>query len=163
MKGIVHIRIDDRLIHGQVATRWSTGLGATRIMVANDQVAADEMQKSILRMVAPPGIATSIISKDTAATNILAGKYASQKVLIVLKNPMDALDLMEKGLQITDINVGNMAKRDNTVQIKKSISVTDEEVKAFKTLMDKGVNLTARMVPDEPDTLLSKFLAEAGL
>lgn len=163
MKGIVHIRIDDRLIHGQVATRWSTGLGATRIMVANDQVAADDMQKSILRMVAPPGIATSIISKDTAATNILAGKYASQKVLVVLKNPMDALDLMEKGLQITDINVGNMAKRDNTVQIKKSISVTDEEVKAFKTLMEKGVNLTARMVPDEPETLLSKFLADAGL
>lgn len=163
MKGIVHIRIDDRLIHGQVATRWSTGLGATRIMVANDQVAADDMQKSILRMVAPPGIATSIISKDTAATNILAGKYASQKVLIVLKNPMDALDLMEKGLQITHINVGNMAKRDNTVQIKKSISVTDEEVKAFKSLMEKGVNLTARMVPDEPETLLSKFLTEAGL
>ncbi|MBC5995350.1 PTS mannose/fructose/sorbose transporter subunit IIB [Romboutsia ilealis] len=163
MKGIVHIRIDDRLIHGQVATRWSTGLGATRIMVANDEVAADEMQKSILRMVAPPGIATSIISKDTAAKNILAGKYANQKVLIVLKNPMDALDLMNKGLEITDINVGNMAKRDNTVQIKKSISVTDEEVSAFKTLMEKGVNLTARMVPDEPDTLLVKFLEEAGL
>ncbi len=163
MKGIVHIRIDDRLIHGQVATRWSTGLGATRIMVANDQVAADEMQKSILRMVAPPGISTSIISKETAAKNILSGKYANQKVLMVLKNPMDALDLMEKGLQITDINVGNMAKRDNTTQIKKSISVTDEEVKAFRTLMEKGINLTARMVPDEPETLLVKFLEEAGL
>ncbi|RDY29383.1 PTS mannose/fructose/sorbose transporter subunit IIB [Romboutsia weinsteinii] len=163
MKGIIHIRIDDRLIHGQVATRWSTGLGATRIMVANDQVAADEMQKNILRMVAPPGIATSIISKETAANNILAGKYATQKVLIVLKNPMDALDLIDRGLEITDINVGNMAKRDDTTQIKKSISVTDEEVKAFKSLMDKGVNLTARMVPDEPETLLSKYLAEAGL
>ena len=44
MKGIIHIRIDDRLIHGQVATRWSTGLGASRIMVANDEVAVDEMQ-----------------------------------------------------------------------------------------------------------------------
>ena len=163
MKGIIHIRIDDRLIHGQVATRWSTGLGATRIMVANDQVAADEMQKNILRMVAPPGIATSIISKETAANNILAGKYATQKVLIVLKNPMDALDLIDRGLEITDINVGNMAKRDDTTQIKKSISVTDEVVKAFKSLMDKGVNLTARMVPDEPETLLSKYLAEAGL
>ncbi len=79
MKGIIHIRIDDRLIHGQVATRWSTGLGVSRIMVANDAVAADEMQKGILRMVAPPGIATSIISKEKAATNILAGSMLHKR------------------------------------------------------------------------------------
>lgn len=162
MKGIIHIRIDDRLIHGQVASRWSTGLGASRIMVANDEVELDEMQKGILRMVAPPGIATSIISKEKAATNILAGKYATQKVLMVLKNPMDALDLMDKGLEIKEINVGNMGKRDNTVQIKKSISITEEEYNAFKELMDRGVKLTARMVPDEADVLLDKFLCKAS-
>ena len=162
MKGIVHIRIDDRLIHGQVATRWSTGLGVGRIMVANDAVAADDMQKGILRMVAPPGIATSIISKEKAATNILAGKYATQKVLMVLKNPMDALDLMDKGLEIKEINVGNMAKREGTVQIKKSISVTEDEYKAFKELLNRGVKLTARMVPDEADVLLEEFLNKAS-
>jgi len=155
MKGIIHIRIDDRLIHGQVATRWSTGLGVSRIMVANDEVAADEMQKGILRMAAPPGI-------EKAATNILADKYAAQKVLMVLKNPIDALDLMEKGLEIKEINVGNMAKRDETVQIKKSISITKEEYDAFKELMNRGVKLTARMVPDEADVLLDEFLKKAS-
>ena len=153
MKGIIHIRIDDRLIHGQVAARWSTGLGASRIMVANDQVAADEMQKGILRMVAPPGIATSIISKEKAATNILAGKYANQK---------DALDLMDRGLEIKEINVGNMAKRDNTVQIKKSLSITKEEFENFKELMNRGVRLTARMVPDESEVLLENFLSKVS-
>lgn len=162
MKGIIHVRIDDRLIHGQVATRWSTGLGVSRIMVANDAVANDEMQKGILRMVAPPGIATSIITKETTAKNILAEKYAAQKVLMVLKNPMDAIDLMDRGLEIKEINVGNMAKRDDTVQIKKSVSVTEEEYHAFKTLMDRGVKLTARMVPDEPETLLNEFLSKAS-
>ncbi|MGL4773312.1 MAG: PTS system mannose/fructose/N-acetylgalactosamine-transporter subunit IIB [Clostridium sp.] len=162
MKGIIHVRIDDRLIHGQVATRWSTGLGASRIMVSNDEVANDEMQKGILRMVAPPGISTSIITKETTAKNILAEKYAAQKVLMVLKNPMDALDLMDRGLEIKEINVGNMAKRDNTIQIKKSISVTEEEFKAFKALMERGVRLTARMVPDEPETLLDEFLRKAS-
>lgn len=162
MKGIIHIIIDDRLIHGQVATRWSTGLGASRIMVANDQVAGDEMQKEILRMVAPPGIATSIISKEKAATNILAEKYATQKVLMVLKNPMDALDLIDRGLEIKEINVGNMAKREGTVQIKKSISITKEEYNAFKELLNKGIRLTARMVPDEADVLLDEFLSKAN-
>lgn len=162
MKGIIHIRIDDRLIHGQVAARWSTGLGASRIMVANDQVAADEMQKGILRMVAPPGIATSIISKEKAATNILSGKYANQKVLLVLKSPKDALNLMDRGLEIKEINVGNMAKRDNTVQIKKSLSITKEEFEDFKELMNRGVRLTARMVPDESEVLLENFLSKVS-
>ena len=162
MKGIIHIRIDDRLIHGQVAARWSTGLGASRIMVANDEVAADEMQKGILRMVAPPGIATSIISKEKAATNILAGKYANQKVLLVLKSPKDALDLMDRGLEIKEINVGNMAKRDNTVQIKKSLSITKEELENFEELMNRGVRLIARMVPDESEVLLENFLSKVS-
>ncbi|MBM7835495.1 PTS system mannose/fructose/N-acetylgalactosamine-transporter subunit IIB [Clostridium sardiniense] len=162
MKGIIHIRIDDRLIHGQVAARWSTGLGASRIMVANDEVAADEMQKGILRMVAPPGIATSIISKDTAATNILSEKYSNQKVLLVLKSPKDALDLMDRGLEIKEINVGNMAKRDNTVQIKKSLSITKEEFEDFKELGNRGVRLTARMVPDESEVLLENFLSKVS-
>ena len=92
----------------------------------------------------------------------MADKYAAQKVLMVLKNPIDALDLMEKGLEIKEINVGNMAKRDETVQIKKSISITKEEYDAFKELMNRGVKLTARMVPDEADVLLDEFLKKAS-
>lgn len=80
MKGFVNIRIDDRLIHGQVATRWSTGLRATRIMVIDNDVANDDVQKSVLRMAAPSGISTSIITEEKAITNIKAGKYENQRV-----------------------------------------------------------------------------------
>ncbi len=62
MPGIVHIRIDDRLLHGQVCAFWTNTLKLTRIMVANDEVAEDELQKQVLRMAAPTGIRTSIIS-----------------------------------------------------------------------------------------------------
>ncbi|SHK71963.1 PTS system, mannose-specific IIB component [Clostridium cavendishii DSM 21758] len=163
MKGIVHVRIDDRLIHGQVACIWSTSLGVNRIMVANDEVANNEMQKNVLRMVAPAGINTSIISKDKAVNNILAGNYQTQKVLMILKNPLDALYLIEHGLDIKEINVGNMAKRDNTVQIKRSVSVTKEEAAAFRKLIDKGVKITSIMVPDESKTYIKDYLDKAGL
>lgn len=76
MPGIVAIRIDDRLIHGQVVAYWSNSLKLTRIMVANDDVAADDMRKSVLRMAAPAGIKTSIIPVERAAKQILEGKYA---------------------------------------------------------------------------------------
>ena len=79
MKGIVHIRIDDRLIHGQVAAFWTNSLSISRIMVVNDEVAVDEMQKSLLRMVAPASVRTSIISKETAIkNNPLAVEYIEE-------------------------------------------------------------------------------------
>lgn len=163
MKDIVHIRIDDRLLHGQVVTFWSNSLQITRLMVANDEVANDEMQKSILRMVAPSGVKTSLISKEKAATNILANRYSGQRVMMILKSPKDALDLIKLGLDIKEINVGNMAKRPNTTQIKRSISLTEEEIYQFKELYEKGVKLTSIMVPDEAKTSLMDFMAKAGL
>ena len=75
MEGIIHIRIDDRLIHGQVATQWTNDLGATRIMAINDEVATNPTLKTVLRMAAPPNVSTSIITRETAVTNIKAGKY----------------------------------------------------------------------------------------
>ena len=80
MEGIIHIRIDDRLIHGQVATQWTNDLGATRIMAINDEVATNPTLKTVLRMAAPPNVSTSIITRETAVKNIKAGKYAGQKV-----------------------------------------------------------------------------------
>lgn len=156
--GIIHVRIDDRLIHGQVAAFWCNSLKANRIMVANDEVANDDMQKSVLRMVAPAGVRTSLITKEKAATNIKAGKYDAERVLLILKTPKDALDLINLGVDIKAINVGNMAHKDGTVQIKKSISVTDEDVENFNKLYEKGVELTSVMVPDEPHSNLMDFL-----
>lgn len=156
--GIIHVRIDDRLIHGQVAAFWCNSLKANRIMVANDEVANDDMQKSVLRMVAPAGVRTSLITKEKAATNIKAGKYDAERVLLILKTPKDAIDLIDLGVDIKAINVGNMAHKDGTVQIKKSISVTDEDVENFNKLYERGVELTSVMVPDEPHSNLMDFL-----
>ena len=149
MEGIIHIRVDDRLIHGQVATQWTNELGASRIMVINDDVAVNDVQKTVLRMAAPPNVATSIITKQTAATNILAGKYKGQKVLIVVKSPVDLLDLMEMGLPIQTVNVGNMSVREGTRHVRPTVSITETEEAAFKELLECGVEITTIMVPGD--------------
>lgn len=158
MNGIVHIRIDDRLIHGQVATRWTAQFKANRILVPNDEVATNDVQKQILRMAAPDGVNTSLISVDKAGENITAGKYSSQRVLLVAKSPIDILRLIESGVTVEQVNVGNMAKRDGATQIKKSISILPEEREAFKALIEKGIVITAQMVPDEKAPLLAELL-----
>lgn len=163
MKGIVHIRIDDRLIHGQVAAFWSNTLKITRIMVINDAVANDDMQKSVLRMVAPASVRTSIISKETAFKNITAGKYEGQRVLAIFKNPEDILELIKKGLPIKSFNVGNMAARQGTTPIKRSVNLTVDHVKTFRQLDALGVEMTSIMVPDDAKTNVIDFINKAKL
>ena len=127
-------------------------------MVVNDEVAADEMQKSLLRMVAPASVRTSIISKETAIKNISAGKYEGQRVLLIVKNPKDIWELKQAGLDITSFNVGNMAAKEGTRSIKRSVNVTDTDVEYFNKLLDAGVDISAIMVPDDPDCKLKDIL-----
>ncbi|MCM0648993.1 PTS sugar transporter subunit IIB [Clostridium swellfunianum] len=158
MKGIVHIRIDDRLIHGQVAAFWTNSLSISRIMVINDEVAADEMEKSLLRMVAPASVRTSIINKETAVKNILAEKYAGQRVLIIVKNPKDLWELKEAGLDIKRFNVGNMAAREGTKSIKRSVNVTDTDIYYFNKFLEAGIDIDAIMVPDDKECKLKDLI-----
>ena len=158
MPGIVGIRIDDRLIHGQVVAYWSNSLKLTRIMVANDAVAVDDMRKSVLRMAVPAGIKSSIIPVERAAKQILEGKYAGQRVFLIVDSPADILRLIDLGLPIKKFNVGNMGGKDNTKPIKKYVNVTDEQEQQFRDLLAKGVEITMQLVPQDAVTHLTDYL-----
>ncbi len=150
MKGFVHIRIDDRLIHGQVATRWSTGLKVNRIMVIDDAVAANDAEKAIVRMAAPAGINTSILPFEKAVANIQNGNYEGQRVMLIVKSPVTLVRMLDAGVDLLPVNIGNMSNRPGTVQYKKSISMTEEEKAAVDKLLASGIKVTAQMVPDAP-------------
>ena len=160
---IVHVRIDDRLIHGQVAVVWTNTIGADRIMVVNDEVANDDMQKSILKMATPPGIKLSVLTIEKAANRIKEGRYDNDKVFMVIRDPKDCIKLINRGVNITKINVGNMGKKKNTTQIKKTVNITKEHLNSFIELDKMGVDLTARMIPNEEETKLMDFIKEKGL
>ena len=135
MEGFVHIRVDDRLIHGQVATRWATGLKVNRIMIIDDAVAVNETEKSILRMAAPAGVNTSILQFEKALANIKNGNYAGQRVMLVVKSPVILVKMMEAGINLLPVNIGNMSNRPGTTQYKKSISMTEDEKAAVEKLL----------------------------
>ncbi|WDF82547.1 PTS sugar transporter subunit IIB [Lacticaseibacillus pabuli] len=149
---IIATRIDGRLVHGQVANLWTTKLGATRIMVVDDEVAKSDIEKSGQRMAAPASVRLSVLDTKTAADHILNHKYDSQKVFLVAKRPQTLLNLVNAGVDIKEINVGNMSQTDETRHLTKSINVVDDDVKAFNELNDKGVHLVAQMVPGDNAT-----------
>ncbi|QLB13018.1 PTS system mannose-specific IIB component [Bisgaardia hudsonensis] len=155
---IINVRIDGRLIHGQVANLWTSYLDITRIMVVDDVAAANDIDKAGLRLACPAGVNLSVLPVERAATNIIEGRYDSQRVLVVTRNPQTLLRLVEQGVVLTEINAGNMPKTDQTRPIRKTVHVTDDDIAVFKTLSEKGIKLTAQLVPNEEKVDLMKLL-----
>ena len=155
---IVGNRIDGRLIHGQVANLWTTKLNISRIMVVDDEVAENAIEKSGLKLATPAGVKLSVLPVARAAENILAGKYDSQRLLIVAKKPDRFLRLVEAGVPSETLTGGNMSQTSETRSITRSINVVDEDVAIFNKLHDKGVTITAQMVPNDPVEDFMKLL-----
>jgi PTS system mannose-specific IIB component len=147
---LVNVRIDERLIHGQVAGIWTTSLDTQRIIVANDEAAKDDLQKSSLRVAAAQAMRLSVLPVEKAAENINAGKYGKQRIFLLFKNPTDVLRFIKAGGILEKVNVGNMSFKDGAKEITKSIKVLPAEVEVFNKIATTGVKVTAQLVPSDP-------------
>lgn len=155
---IVLARIDDRLIHGQVATVWSKETKCERIIVCNDDVANDEIRKTLLVQVAPPGVKASVVDVEKAIRVYNNPKYEGVRVLLLFTNPTDVLRMVEGGVDIKSVNIGGMAFKEGKKQITGAVSVDEKDIAAFKKLDEKGIELEIRkVVTDSKVNLMSKL------
>lgn len=145
-------RIDDRLIHGQVATVWAREANAQRIIVCSDEVAKDEIRKTLLLQVGPPGVKVSVVDLAKAVRVYNNPKYENDTVFLLFTCPKDVLTLIENGVPIKSVNIGGMAFKHGKTQITKAVSVDDEDREAFKKMHELGVELEIRCVATDPKT-----------
>lgn len=148
MPNILLTRIDNRLIHGQVGVTWTNHLGANLVLVANDEVAENEVRQNLMDMVLPETIETRFFTLEKTI-NIIHKAADRQKIFIVVETPQDLLKLVEGGVPIKKVNVGNMHYEEGKEQISSTVSVTDGDKETFKKLDNLGVELDLRRVPDE--------------
>lgn len=85
------VRIDDRLIHGQVATVWSKEANAQRIIICSDEVAKDQIRKTLLLQVGPPGVKVSVVDVAKAVRVYNNPKYEKDTVFFLYTCPQDVL------------------------------------------------------------------------
>jgi PTS system mannose-specific IIB component len=142
-------RIDDRLIHGQVATRWTKETNVNRIIVVSDEVAADHVRKTLLTQVAPPGVTAHVVDVAKAIRVYNNPKYANDKVMLLFTNPTDVVRLVEDGVNITTVNIGGMAFRQGKTQVNNAVSVDETDIEAFKKLDARGIELEVRKVSSD--------------
>lgn len=146
---IVLARIDDRLIHGQVATIWTKVTNCERIIVCDDEVAADSIRSTLLKQVAPAGVKSSVVDIEKAIRVYNNPKYETAKCLLLFTNPTSVLRMVEGGVDIKSINIGGMSFKEGKRQLTQAVSVNDEDVKAFKALHEKGIELEIRKVDSD--------------
>lgn len=151
---ILLLRIDNRLVHGQVAMAWTSALGANLLVVADNVAAEDKLQQELMSMTAESvgvGIRFFTLQKTI---DIIAKASPSQKIFIVCKTPKDARTLVEGGVPIHSINVGNMHFSEGKKALTKKVYVDDKDVTDFKAIMIKVNDIFVQDTPgDRKDSL----------
>ncbi len=148
--GIIHVRIDDRLIHGQVATMWTNNLSATRIMVVDDAAANSDVMKMSLKLATPNGVSLSVLPVEKVAPRIIEGSYDGQRVFMIIKSPETLVRLLEAGVKIKSVNVGNLTYTAEKIKVTNTVAVSMQDVENFKKLDSLGVELTIQLIPSNP-------------
>ncbi|NGY86097.1 PTS system mannose/fructose/N-acetylgalactosamine-transporter subunit IIB [Bacillus megaterium] len=146
---IVLARIDDRFIHGQVLTRWIKTNATDRIIIVSDEVASDEMRKTLILSVAPSNVKASAVSISKMTKAFHSPRYQDTTAMPLFESPADIVALVQAGVPIETVNVGGMRFANDRKQITKSVSVTEKDIDAFEKLQELGVKLEPRQLPSD--------------
>jgi PTS system mannose-specific IIB component len=160
---IKHLRIDNRLIHGQVAVAWQKYINAKVIIVCNDAVAKDPIQKMALPLAARE---SKVLVYSIEETIRYAKEHADEQVFVIAKFPQDALAILDAGEKVAEINVGNAAPVMGTkyVMVTRSIAATKEDAEVYRKVAERnGGKLTSQIMPSMETSNFLEALRKSGL
>ncbi len=143
------VRVDDRLIHGQVVAIWLKELPATRIVVIDDPTARDEFLTEVIELAAPPGVAVEVHSLALGIERLRGVAGDREPTYVLLRSPYTALALRRAGIEFPVLNVGGMGIGPRRQRLHRSISASQEELDAMRQLEALGTKVELRTVPGE--------------
>lgn len=147
---IQRIRIDDRLLHGQVAFSWKSALGFDAIVIASDAAANDSMRKQVMKMCCPEGVKLAVRSVENAAELLRNPRLESMKVFVVCPDPQTVKRLLGLIDERPVVNLGGMQAAENRRAFSRMVFMSDEEVAALDDIVAEGVVVEVQEVPTTP-------------
>ena len=154
-EGIIFVRVDDRMVHGIVATQFLPAYKATRAMVVNEKAAGSEIMRMSLKMAVPSGVALSVLAPEKASVNILNGNYKGQRVFIVGKFISDIYTLFKAGVKFDALDLGNCTQNDvndpTLTVLDKTVRVNPEELAMLKEMSEGGVRVFCKFKENDPE------------
>jgi len=156
--GVTLLRIDDRLIHGQVVEGWVPYLKVNLVVVVSDAASSDEIQTALMKMALPPSVGLLVLSVTDAAAALTGPQMASRSALVLVPGPAEALALVEKGLGVDRVNVGGLHHTVGKVQLGRALFLDEKDRLALRALAAKGVRLEGRALPGDAEEDLTAAL-----
>ncbi|MFG1173984.1 PTS system mannose/fructose/N-acetylgalactosamine-transporter subunit IIB [Erwiniaceae bacterium CAU 1747] len=161
MATIVLCRIDSRLIHGQVVTKWVGQSQANRIAVVSDELDADPFMKNIYLMAAPPNIKVDCYSNQRFAASWQENQLGDGKVLVLFPSLAAIQDALQRGFDVSTVQVGGLGGGPDRKAVFQNITLDEKDVGILKDLKARGVQVLFQTIPeDKPqslDDVLKKF------
>lgn len=161
MAEIVLCRIDSRLIHGQVMTKWVNQSQANKIVVVSDELAADEFMLEIYLLSAPAGVKVECYSKEDAVIHWKEDRYGAGRVLLLLPSVDSMKELYDKGVKVTDIQVGGLGGGPSRKVVFQNITLDVHDVENLEYLQSNGVNVIFQTIPEDLpqslDAMIKKY------
>ena len=152
-------RIDERLIHGQVATAWISYVDSNTIYVIDDATARNALLSRMIVSVAPKGVAVKVLSvKDAVQLIAQDPASANEKVLLIAKTPGVFEDLLKAGIELKSINLGGMGGAKNRTSFIENVSASVEEVECMSRMLRMGVSIYYQMTPYSKKMDVAKIL-----
>ena len=158
----VLVRIDDRLIHGQVTVAWGSDLAPDRIILVNDDVAGNEWRRSLYAETDALGAAVSVLSTVEFLEGDRKDQWKSERVLVLVESPRDLLRLIEGGLAIESANVGGLHFSEGKRELLPYFFVDGDDLEAIRAILSGGTRLEARDVPNTQPVDVASLIAGLG-
>jgi PTS system mannose-specific IIB component len=146
---IVLVRIDDRLVHGQIVQGWLKTIDIDAVLVVSDLAAKDKMQQTLMKMALPNAIKLYVKTLKDGTTSLKSRDYDKENIMILAAHPSDILYMINEGVKITSLNIGGMHFINGKKQLFKNISVDNEDIKNLHRIYSKGVEVESRVLPDD--------------
>jgi mannose/fructose/N-acetylgalactosamine-specific phosphotransferase system component IIB len=143
------VRVDDRLIHGQVVAVWLKAVGASRIVIVDDRTAQDEFLRDVLMLAAPRGVPVEVHGFDEGLPRVTEIAEDDEQAFVLMKSPLMALRLRKAGVRFDVLNIGGMGSAPGRRQLYKNISANAEEMEAMRELERMGTRVEMRIVADD--------------
>lgn len=156
------VRIDDRLVHGQVVAGWIPHLRAQDILVACDAAAADPIQMTLMRLALPDEIGLEVLPVAEAARRPALTGGPCRNTLVLAPGPQEVLALLENGAKFSTVNVGGLHYTAGRVQLGKAIFLSEGDKSALREISRRGVRLEGRALPAERALDILELIGAAG-
>ncbi len=148
-KSNVIIRVDDRLVHGQVITGWVKLLDLNNIIVANDEILHDKTRMQIMKLPVPVNVSIEFLSIQTAIKYFKKNKWSKLKTIVLFESPKDAYFFVKEADNTETMNIGGLHFKDNRIQITHNLSVNHEDKEYLFKISELNVKLEGRALPSE--------------